>query len=147
MTSKLHFRIFTLLVLCFGLIAFSNEPVTRNVAANQYTEIVSCANTFDGGINNCDTAYANCLATCTTNCGQCGAIFASCFSDDVNSYSNCLLDVTFTLDMCSAARAANDKCNATYNHCIDIAETNEQIGDCMNTAFECRNQSGLDQCQ
>lgn len=145
---KLPSRLFTLLVLCFAVMVCADGNLIRHTSASDLEDFGICAGNFDSGVNQCYSAYGQCLATCSPgSCGQCGATWGSCFGDSITGYSNCLQELDYGLDTCAAAEDAWGGCIATYNHCINLAETPAQEMDCAGTRFECRDHTGIDFCQ
>jgi hypothetical protein len=138
--SGLRVRLLLLFVLGCGLAAAG--PAGSGAVVDQLSDIQACAGTFDGGLSGCISTYTQCGSN-----PSCGPEFGSCFGDQVHTYSECLGNVEFRMDFCSNARAAADRCQASYEYCVDTAQTQEQLGDCMMTVMECRNASGIDSCQ
>jgi len=137
-----------LVVLCFGVMVSADDDLIRHVYASEVSDFINCSDNFGNGINNCEDAYDNCLATCIGSaCDQCGPTFGGCFGDSVHDYSGCLGELDFGMDTCQKAEEAWGVCMATYNHCISIAQNAAQQMDCAGTRFECKERSGIDFCQ
>lgn len=149
---KLLQKLFVLVVFVGCLVAVSTyRNSVVKAGGDALSEIDSCDSNFDSRLDNCigarDSNGQDTSCVSWSGNPNCVTSFGSCFTDDIHLYGQCLMDINVSMDTCENARQAASICQGNFDYCTEMATDMEQLGACFSANSECREKSGIDNCQ